>query len=181
MSLSHETMLELMALADGELEGEAKERAESLAARDAEARRVLEAMRSTQVRSWLNDAVAQQARAADGIADAVMEKLDAEPGPVSRASPRRVRRIAVAQAVVTSAFAIAAAVAIYLRSSGHEHETGRAPVASVRVPSGVTMASSVEVEEIDSLANVSIFEIPAATPTRPSTVVVWIDDEAGEK
>jgi len=177
--LSHETMLELMALADGELEGEAKERAESLAARDEEARRVLETMRSTQVHNWLNDAVGQQARAADGIADAVMERLEADPAPVSRATQRRVSRIAVAQVVVTSAFAIAAAVAIYLRSN--ETETGRAPVASVRVPNGVKMASSVEVDEIDSLANVSIFEIPAATPTRPSTVVVWIDDEPGEK
>jgi hypothetical protein len=179
MSLSHETMLELMALADGELQGEAKDRVENLAARDEEARRVLESMRSTQVRTWLNDAVAQQARTADGIADAVMERIEADPAPMSRASQRRVRRIAVAQVVVTSAFAIAAAVAIYLRSSGHA--AGRAPVASVHVPNGVTMASSVEVEEIDSLANVSIFEIPAATPTRPSTVVVWIDDEAGEK
>jgi hypothetical protein len=179
MSFSRETMLELMALADGELHGEAKERAESLAARDEEARRVVEAMRATAVRTWLNDVVSEQTRAADGIADDVMARLEAEPPPLSIATARRVRRIAKAQVVLFSAFAVAAALAIYVRS--HHHPTMGAPVASVRAPNGVTLANSVEVDEVDSVANVSIFEIQPTSPTQRSSVVVWIDDEADEK
>jgi hypothetical protein len=172
MSLSHETMLELMALADGELQGAAKERAESLAARDEEARRVVEAMRATGVRTWLNETVERQASAADGIADEVMARLDVGPLRVPRARAGRGSRVMVAQAVVASAFAIAAVVTIYVRSGAHK---------TTRESASSTPGGSVEVDEIDSSGHVSIFEISAkANPAMRSSVVVWIDDE-GEK
>jgi anti-sigma factor RsiW len=175
MSLPYETMLELMALVDGELEGEAKARAESLASRDEEARRVVEALRASGVRAWLSETV-EQTRAADGVADQVMAKLEERPGPMSIGRARRVSRVMKVQAIVASTLAIAAAAAIYARS-GHRGNTP-APVASVHAPNPVTLAKSVEVDEIDTVANVSIFEISPSgnSPTR-SSVVVWIDDE----
>lgn len=176
MSLSHETMLELMALVDGELEGEAKERAESLAARDEEARRVVESLRANGVRAWLNDTVAQRSRAADGIADAVMARLDVGSGRLSAGRARRGSPVMKAQAIVASVLAIAAGIAIVVRSS--HSRTSPAPVASARVPNPLTLANSVEVDEIDSVAHVSIFEIsPNGNSASQSSVVVWIDDE----
>ena len=175
MSLSYETMLELMALADGELQGEAKERAESLAARDEEARRVVEAMRAGGVRAWLNETVDQQGPAADGIVDEVMAKLEGGPGRLSGGRTRRASPVMKAQAIVASALAIAAGIAIYVRSS-HQGTTP-APVASVRAANPLTLANSVEVDEIDSVAHVSIFEIsPNGNTAARSSVVVWIDE-----
>ena len=46
-------MLELMALADGELEGEDRARVEALVAQSDEARQVVEAMRSPVLGTWL--------------------------------------------------------------------------------------------------------------------------------
>jgi hypothetical protein len=180
MSLSQETVLELMALADGELQGEAKERAESLALRNEEARRLVEAMHATRVRAWLNDAVAEQTRPADAIADEVMARLDEGPRRWSQARGRRGSKVMLAQAIVASTLAIAAGVAICLRSD--ERRVAKAPVASLRVPPGEAPPQSVEVDEIDSTAHVSIFEISAAAnPTMRSSVVVWIDDEGAER
>jgi hypothetical protein len=200
VSLPRETVLELMALADGELEGEAKERAEKLAAQSDEAQRVVSAMRAPGVRLWLGEAVEQRAACADGIADAVMARLDPREAHVairrlptgrSGRSPRKAMAIAGAAAV--SALAIAAAFMLYARSGNRTGE--RAPVASIvapnsapRVPEAVAHeerpapARGVEVEEIDSAAHVSIFAISAlANADAPSSVVVWIEDDTGEK
>lgn len=209
MSLPRETMLELMALADGELEGEARGRVEALLARNDEARRVVESMRSTVVGEWLADALEPRMHAADGIADGVMARLDAsavaavsEPVPVIRLPPRRSSaglgrssRFGLAAALFGSSLAVAAAVALYVRSGERSH--GPAPVASVPLatverPPESTMVTAgqegagagrgVQVEEIDSAQRVSIFEISAmANASEPSSVVVWIDDDPGEK
>jgi hypothetical protein len=194
MSLPRETVLELMALADGELEGEAKERAEKLASQSDEAQRVVSAMRAPVVRLWLSEALEQQAVSADGIADTVMARLG--PGdehvairrlPRGRSGPSP--RIAIASAVVASALAIAAASMFYARSGDRTGE--RAPVASIVAPGppeaiaqqeSPGAARGVEVEEIDSAAHVSIFAISAlANASTPSSVVVWIEDDPGEK
>ncbi len=75
MSLPRETVLELMALADGELEGTQKAGAERTVAESAEARRLVEEFRGTAVAKWLMTAVNERAPVADGIADAVMAKV----------------------------------------------------------------------------------------------------------
>jgi hypothetical protein len=213
MSLSRETMLELMALADGELEGQAKERAEALAAQSGVARRVVESMRDSGIRVWLGEALEEQARSADGIADAVMAKIAAAsagvpsalPGHAQKreapagtrrlpaARPWRRSRVAVVGAALGSALAIAAAVAIHVRT-GEQALVARAgaPGGETRAPepspttlprqAGPSPARGVEVEEIDSPSHVSIFEISAvANAAEPSSVVVWIDDEPGER
>lgn len=204
MTLPRETLLELMALADGELEGPAKERVEKLAAHDAEAMHVVETMRSEALRVWLQQAVAQRTQGADAIADAVMEKLDVRrPALLTSASPRRLRssRALAAGATLGGALALAASVAFVVHGARERGRGQPAPVASAvapRVegsggaapPSVVAVAPSpraprdegapgVEVEEVDSPAHVSIFAIGNASA--PSSVVVWIEDEPRAK
>jgi hypothetical protein len=179
MTLSREAMLELMALADGELEGEARARAEALAAESEEARRVVDSMRETDVRRWLSDAVEQRARTADGIADAVMAKLQGGAGRRTPSGARRSPRVVLARAAMGSALAIAAAATLYVGIRKSE----RAPTAVIATGSELSAANgAVEVEEIDSVAHVSIFQISGqANPSARSSVVVWVDDESGEK
>jgi len=56
MSLSRETMLALMAYADGELEGKERARVDALLAKSEEARRVVQAMCGGAVGAWLSQA-----------------------------------------------------------------------------------------------------------------------------
>ncbi|MBV9947021.1 MAG: hypothetical protein JOZ69_09245 [Myxococcales bacterium] len=205
MSLSRQDMLELMALADGELDGEAKDRAESLVARSPEARQVVLAMRASVVRTWLGEGLTEErARGADGIADAVMGRLgvtEAAPaGVVRRIGPApsvRAARLGPRAAAAGVFLAMAAAALVYVTSSANHR--GLAPVASVLAPSGeqgggperapsagqAALASQgVVVDEIDSPSrDVSIFQIPgaASASANASSVVVWIEDDQGAR
>lgn len=197
MSLSHQTVLELMALADDELDGADKERVERLVAESDEARRMVETMRGAEVGAWLGKAMMDRAAGADGIAGAVMAKIGA--GGVVSLADRRARKSPRAQVVVTAvtaALALAAGIAVYAHSGGARPDE-RAPVASVGVPpvdfqppsamaqQGAPGAvDGVEVNEIDAPSRgVSVFEIPAAaaaaiaSPSRASSVVVWVDED----
>lgn len=192
MSLSRETMIELMALADGELEGADRERIERLVAEDGEARRVVDAMRSPAIGSWLEGEMNARTAAAEGIAGAVMAKLPAR-------GPSRARSPVVVISSIGAALALAAGVALILRSQGASTETHE-PVASVDTPSvdvqpppGASLArdqalaqrptQGVEVDEVDSPSRgISVFEIPvagaaAANAKGPSSVVIMIEDE----
>jgi anti-sigma factor RsiW len=143
MSLSRETMLELMAFADGELDGEARARAERLVAGNVEARRTVDEFRASRLGPGLRDVMASRADAAgaDDIGAAVMARLGVKaqpPPPVSLATrlhgPRaRARRAAT---VVAGAFALAAAVALYMRAtrgSGTGGTLGEARVGATSV------------------------------------------------
>jgi hypothetical protein len=205
MSLSREVRLELMAFADGELDGQARARAEQLVAESEEARRLVEAMRTPATNAWLERAIESRAHAADGIADAVMAKLEAagdEDGVVrlAAAAGRRVSRVHTTRASVLAALALAAGAVVYVLSrqpAGGEST----PVASVVAPTlearppaatlsafaenRATPSQGVEVDEIDSPSRgVSVFEIPlgsGAAAAGPSSVVIWIDDDPGRK
>lgn len=183
MSLSRETMMDLMAFADGELEGEDRARVERLVAENSEARSVVDAMQSPAIGTWLEGEMAERTAAADGIAAAVMAKLPA------RGSSRG--RSPVAVISIGAALALAAGVALILRSSGESSES-HAPVASVELPSVDTQVlpvaaqrptQGVEVDEVDSPSRgISVFEIPlagaaAANANGPSSVVIMIEDE----
>jgi hypothetical protein len=189
MSLSRQTMLELMALADGELEGETRDRVEKLATRSEEARRVVEAMRAPVLGDWLSEAIDERAAVADGIADAVMAKIEsgqvnAGVGGVVRLSDARARRSSGVTrgqlAVLGGVLVLAATILLYVRSDRDTTE-GLSPVASVEMPSvapsslarppastssalaqqGATPNQGVEVDEIDSPTHgVTVFEIP---------------------
>jgi anti-sigma factor RsiW len=175
-------MMDLMAFADGELEGEDRARVERLVAENSEARNVVEAMRSPAIGAWLEGEMAERTAAADGIAGAVMAKLPAR-GP-SRARPAVVISIG-------AALALAAGVALILRSQGETTES-HVPVASVESPiidmqpppgAAQRPTQGVEVDEVDSPSrDISVFEIPvpgaaAANANGPSSVVIMIEDE----
>jgi anti-sigma factor RsiW len=182
MSLSRETMMDLMAFADGELEGEDRARVEQLVAENSEARSVVDAMRSPAIGEWLEGEMAERTAAADGIAGAVMAKLPAR-APSRGRSP-------VAVISIGAALALAAGVALILRSQGETTET-HVPVASVEMPSidmqpppvaAQRPTQGVEVDEVDSPRDISVFEIPlagaaAANANGPSSVVIMIEDE----
>jgi len=194
MTLSLETTLELMALADGELHGDARERAEKLMAQSEEAQRVVAAMRSSgpALQSWLADTFGRQSQSADGIADAVMAKLaggaasTVAGGPIAHLVPA----VRAPRARVVTRVALAATV-LYIRSMGVRSGQQLARVAAAGA-SGVAIGApraaeepaqrgrGVEVEEIDSAKRVSIFEISGATASAQS-VVVWIDDDQEER
>jgi len=189
MSLSHETVLELMSLADGELEGDDKARVEKLVASSDEARQMLEAMRRAEVGAWLSESMDQRAArgGADGIAGAVMSAVDggrsfglqqapraapngsARDGGVVSIAGRRARtssRVQMALSAGAAALALAAAVALYVRAGG-DRTANHAPVASVGVPPvdivppQAEPPGGVEVNEIDAPSRgVSVFEIP---------------------
>jgi anti-sigma factor RsiW len=209
MSLPQETVLQLMAFADGELEGDDRASIEALVEQSDEARQVVEAIRSPALGSWLNEEMNARTAAADGIADAVIAALaNAEPasggsgGEVVRLAERGGRRgprVQVVGGVLVAALAIAAGVALYVSSVGPGTDATKTPVASVGVPSvdveppsnGVAQRPSqgVEVDEVDSPARgFSVFEIPvggspagAANAAGPSSVVIMIDDPPGAK
>jgi hypothetical protein len=200
MSLSRENLLELMALADGELEGEARTRAEALLAKDPEAQRALEALQAGAVGEWVARFAEDGAvkAGADSIADAVMANVAASRAP-TKLDAARARRRNVA-AVAALAVAMAAGVAAYVRSD----KTPPGPVASDTTPTRSTAPTippsegpteiatndtlnaagrGVELEEVESLSAVSVFYVPAvAAPANAnaSSVVIWIDDTAPE-
>jgi hypothetical protein len=182
-------MLELMAFADGELEGEARERVAKLAEESEEAARVVRAMRAPALGAWLTEATEERAAAADGIADVVMARLGAGAG-ATRLSDARARRTSGVMrgqiTVVAGIFALAATILLYVRSDRETRSdregTSSPPIASVAVPSagapsidvrapGSASAlaqqapgqggQGVQVDEIDSPAHgVTVFEIP---------------------
>ncbi|HLK38194.1 MAG TPA: hypothetical protein VKU41_15635 [Polyangiaceae bacterium] len=207
MSLSREMIIELMQLADGELEGDALERAEKLVASSDEARHAVERMRATDWGPWLEAEMLGRADAAGAgsIADAVMAKVEAATrlqqdrvvvsmpvGGVGRDRTSRRGPLVAAGFVLVS---LAAGLALYIHATRSPSESEETPLASAgpspRVdvaPSAVAQgagASGVEVDEIDSPSHgVSVFEIPmgaaaVAGAGHAPSVVIWIEDEPG--
>jgi hypothetical protein len=209
VTLPRETVLELMSLVDGALDGEAKARAERLVATDDEARRLVDALRTSPVGDFVRASAAASARGAEGIADAVMIRLGpaavpySADGGVVRVAPRPRRRSGRGPAMVASfgaALVLAAGIALYLRPASQRPDEDPAPVASVVLPPVGTPVPSasqaelkpapgggVQVNAIEAPSRaVSVFEIPlgaAAAAANPghSSVVVWVEEDAGTK
>jgi hypothetical protein len=206
VKLDRETALELMALADGELEGEAEERALKRVATDAHAREAARQMRDERAGDWLRRAMNERAAAAgaDGVADAVFARLEgskfaASPGeaadmPSARMSGRSRasrRGLPVSWSRVQSAIgatltlSLAAGIAFYLATRPPASPLGPAsPVSQVAAAS--MGGGGVEVDELDAPAHdISVFEISggggaiAANQSPSSSVVIWIEDEPG--
>jgi len=190
MSVSHETLLELMSLADGELEGPDKERLERFVASDDEARRLLATLRGDEVGAWLAEAMDRHAAGAgaDGVADAVMAAVAAaSPASVAAASNGAANATAAARAggaslaqararrsrlqVVASAgaavLALAAGVALTMRA-GSAHLDEHAPVASVVAPPVDVEAPSSAMAQQGAGGGVEVNEIDA--PSRGVSV-----------
>ncbi|HEY1690747.1 MAG TPA: hypothetical protein VGG39_01210 [Polyangiaceae bacterium] len=159
MSLSRENLIDLMALADGELEGDERARVEKLAAGSDEARHVVEAMQGSVLGDWLDEMNAGKLAAADGIAEAVMAKIAAD--ATGQTGGQGVVRLADARAKRSKAplyfgmgvgvLAVAAAIALYARS-GDAPDVPQAPVASVTPPPPAPTAQPVVAPEPTSSA-----------------------------
>jgi len=195
MKVNREIALELMALVDGELEGQAKERAERRLETHEHAREVMSQMRDGRTRAWLKDSMEGRAlhAGADGIAESVLAEIvgsvrerDRFERPSGRPSGRAIRFRRDLGRVVMVALALAAAVALVVGYRAAFHEGPRSAQHSGAAEGAPAAASGVELDEIDSPAHdVSVFEISGATaalatnspPT--SSVVIWIEDEPG--
>ena len=119
MSLSREQMIELMALADGELEGEEKDRAEALVRSSEEARRVLESFTSPARADALREAmdVREAGASAAHIAEGVMQSLGVREGAPPSKGVRRVQGASRRLRVVlgsSGVIALAAGIALYV-------------------------------------------------------------------
>ena len=173
MSLTQEQMLDVMALADGELAGEELARTEKLVASDAEAKELFASLHA--IGDGVRGAVDYEGI---DVRDAVMAKLT--PNAFDKA---RIKRTARTRMIVvgTSLVALAAAVLLYVKNT---RETARHDVA--RGPSSAEVLASVssvgvQVDSVESPTPVSVFYVPAesASPTAkepPPSVVVWVDD-----
>jgi hypothetical protein len=190
MSLSPETVLELMALSDGELAGEAKERAEALVNTDAQARQVFETMRAGHIGAWLKENLESTAVAAgaDLISDTVVSRLSASSTQRAARGIRRSngsaepgrqwgRGARLAFGAAGAGLALAAGVLLYV-GKGRLVIGDRPQVANVRgapidsalsgvaTPAAVGQGASSEgvvVDEIDSPSHgISLFEIASA-------------------
>lgn len=123
MSLSREQVLRLMAYADGELEDGERASVESLLAASAEARCVVAAMEGSAIGEWVVRSQDERAArgGADGIADAVIAKIQA-PAAVDIAAARRrqeerQRASRRTGAIAVGFLALAAGVALYVASN----------------------------------------------------------------
>jgi anti-sigma factor RsiW len=175
MSLSRETMMDLMAYADGELDAEARARVEALVASSEEARRVVAEM--GYVGDWVR--AGYRVPESPNVVDDVMQRVDADK-VVDFVGARRKRRW-----MGIGAGAVAAAAAWMLVARQGE----QTPVAQ-NLPDTPSSASAqgaasnsgagVDVEQVESAHQVSVFFVPAIAATgssSASTVVVWIAEE----
>jgi hypothetical protein len=204
VNFSRETMLELMAFADDELEGDAKARVEALLAESAEARGVVASFRTPHLGRGLGEAFRARADAAhaDDIAATVLRRLGisaAPPVPVSLAArlsgPRARARSAIF--VAGGVLALAAAVAIVLRAShlgsggslreAHVGASSGQWVAPLRDVPSAPLPDGVEVRAVDAPSRtIEVLAIPvasaAASPAAArSRVVIWVDDDGAPR
>ena len=169
-------MLDVMAYADGELEGEALARTEKLVESNAEAKELLASL----------DAIGDGVRSAFDpsgvdVRDAVMGKIT--PNDFDKARIKRTARTRIA--VVGAGFvAIAAAIMFYMRDVNQASRVANAPVDSASAQPALASAAptGVQVDFVDTPTPISVFYLPAEntgaegkTDTPPS-VVVWVDD-----
>jgi hypothetical protein len=186
MGLLRETLMELMAFADGELKGADRARVEALVAESEEARRVVESIRARALGEWLEAEMGERAERAGSVVDAVMGRIAGDPTPersegaaahlgvvrMDAARPKRRARVQLAAGVVAVA-ALAAGVLLYVRSDKTTQEIDRNPIASVVPPPPATtsaaptappamVASAVPVAPQGAATNVEVDEVESS-------------------
>jgi anti-sigma factor RsiW len=204
MSLPPETMMDLMAYTDGELDTSARTRVEELLRSNDEARRVVAAMGTLGdvVRTAEAERAPASARVADGIVDDVMAAI--ERAEVTQPGKKNVVAIGASRTARSSRAGVYSAVALVGIAAGfflvlHSRsgppvivdERGmpsvRLPVAPIPTspPSAVAVADTesqgVDLEEAESAqGKVDVFFTPStAAAGAVASVVVWIDDRHG--
>ena len=192
MSLSSERMMQLMAYADGELEGAERTEIEKLLESNEEARRVVDAMGPLGdfVRLGHEEKVAPIV-AKVNLTDAIMKKVE-EDKPATNvrsldAARTKRRNLGVG---VVAALALAASVFFVMQDKPAEKPMAAKPVQTAPAPQqmasndlpsvNATTSAGVEVEAVESPGHsVSVFYLPTANELSTS-VTVWVD-ETGDK
>jgi anti-sigma factor RsiW len=189
-------MLELMAYADGELEGADRARVEARIAAEPDVARFVDQVRG--LGGLVRDGHAARCDAAgvDGIADAVLARLaneKAEPNPapenarkVLSLDRQRSQRPGLARPLgVATLVALAAGVVLWMQHTDEQRKTSAQrplplvtsePVASLEVPSPATPKLD-DPDDIDSTHQVSVFYLPSTAAAKAPSVVVWIGDD----
>lgn len=205
MSLSSERMMQLMAYADGELEGADKAEIEKLVESNEEAARVVNAMLGLgdYVREGHDASDAKKTIAKVDLTDAIMKKVEgAEIEPAKktdtnvRSLDARAKKRNMGVGIV-AALALAASIFAVMQNKPDEKPMASKPSTPVGVttqtaPAPQQMASNelpavngttsagVEVQAFESPGHsVSVFYLPTANELSTS-VTVWVD-ETGEK
>jgi anti-sigma factor RsiW len=192
------TDLELMLYADGELDKDRRAAVEAWLAGPGEpargARAKLAAMGavSSAVRARGRDVSA----AADGIADAVMARIQPElpkPLPLPRALPPQTARpkrssLPYAFAAVAAFAAAAAAMVLWRPASpvaGRARHTLAVTPETVKIPaqppSPAHVPRGIEVSAVDFGAHAgTVYYVPSSTSAISTTAVLWLDDAADD-
>lgn len=178
MTLTQDQVLDVMAWADGELEGADAARVEALVASNAEAQELVRSFDA--LGDFVRTSHHREQIAAVGVADAVMAKT--KPNDIERARLKRAQKGRVVLIAATLA-AIAAGVLVYARTQPVALPNAHAPSAN---PAPLALSEGVQVDQVDGQDNgVSVFYVPAEDPVpsdpdqapkTPNTTVVWIDD-----
>lgn len=165
MSLSSKNMLDVMAWADGELEGAEAKRVEALIEKDKDAKELVRSFGA--LGDFVRDAESKSSKPTPDLVDAVMAGIG--PNDIERARLKRGMRARVAAVAVTLT-ALAAGVFLYQRSQPPVDPIGHAPI--------VPAATGVEVGQVDTSQHaVAVFYVPSDEGSKgPETTVVWIDD-----
>jgi len=198
-TLSEEALLDLMAYADGELDGEAKVRVEALIAEDADAARAVAEMRTLGDCVRVIEAARPVPDSVASIADHVMVQVNqAQAAKVAAAIPIGVRRRRAALAAMASGVvALAAGWMLFVHHpdvSMEDDDGEPQAVASASAPLPVPDESDpayaatepslppspgVNVDTVESPHQVSVFYVPAVAAEESenaSSVIVWIGD-----
>ena len=180
MSLSEAQMMDVMSLADGELEGEDLERTKKLVEENAEAKELFASLRAI----------------GDGVRGSFdVPKIDVSRDVMRSITPNdldkaRIRRTARTRMVVVgvSLVAIAAAVMFYVRDQQQQQAQNAAKDAGPQAVLASSSPTGVEVDFVDTPTPVSLFYVPAEKTTTvgaegkttetPESVIVWVDDNA---
>lgn len=197
MSLSSETMMKLMAYADGELEGAERAEAEKLLATDPDSVRFVEQLGGLGELVELGYAAKSgKAVATFDVAEAVMSlaKPAAKTASVSSLAAAREKkggRGAKVGVAIVAVLALAASVFLVAQHRTDETPMAKGPVVQPATPQPApeaTVASNassnsgagVDVSTVNSPgSSVSVFYLPTANELSTS-IVVWVD-ETGEK
>jgi anti-sigma factor RsiW len=202
--LSKESMLELMAYADGELDGDDLTRIEMLIASNPEAERVVSSMHTLGDCLRVTEGERRIPKIVDRIADDVMAVV-ATAAKAAKArqvvvplAPRPVRvRNAIVAGTVSAAIAVAAGWSMFVQAP---EPVPAAPLAiAVTAPPVTATASApavtpnatpdgtgVDLNEVESPAQVSVFYVPAVAAgevadENVSSVVLWLGDDGKGK
>ena len=199
MSLSREHMMQVMSYVDGELEGDALDKAETLLASNDEASQLAIELRNLGECVRIVHTDRKLDKNPDDIADDVMNELERRLAPVGSLAERR--RNAALTAMITGAMAIAAGWFLFVRGQSSGNLNAQAnPTPTVTLPAmpsqtAATLtpeqlaaqapaAEGVDVESVESPSHeVSVFYVPAmaSASSNASSVVVWIQEGEAKK